>query len=73
MKTSAKVVAALEKGRELLRKKVGKYDINNNLIAEYKTITEASILNNISRSSISKVCLEKPKYKMAAGYIWKYI
>jgi hypothetical protein len=73
MKTSAKVVAALEKGRESLRKGVGKYDINNNLIAEYKTITEASILNNISRSSISKVCLKKSKYKMAAGYIWKYI
>jgi group I intron endonuclease len=73
MKTSAKVVAALEKGRELLRRKVRKYDINNNLIAEYKTITEASILNNISRSSISKVCLGKPKYKTAGGYIWKYV
>ena len=73
MKTSTKVVAALEKGRESLRKKVGKYDINNNLIAEYMTITEASILNNISHSSISKVCLKKPKYHTAGGYIWKYI
>lgn len=73
MKTSPKVVAALEKGKESLGKKVGKYDINNRLIAEYNTITEASKLNNISHSSISKVCLQKPKYITAGGYKWKYI
>jgi group I intron endonuclease len=71
--TSQKVIDALEKGRELNRKRVGKYDLVGNLIAEYNTITEASVQNNIAHSSISKVCLKKPKYKTAAGFAWKYL
>jgi group I intron endonuclease len=70
---SQKVRDALEKGRQQLRKKVGKYDINNNLLAEYNSITDAAKSNNISRSSIYKVCLNKPKYHTAGGFIWKYI
>lgn len=46
------------------------YDLNLNLINEYKTITEASQNTNIRLSNIQQVC--KNKRKTAGGYIWKY-
>ena len=46
------------------------YDLNLNLINEYKTITEASQNTNIHLSNIQQVC--KNKRKTAGGYIWKY-
>lgn len=73
MITSKKVRDALEKGREILMKRVGKYDINNNLIAEYESVSDAARSINISRSSIYNVCLKKPKYHTAGGFIWKYL
>ena len=45
----------------------------NNLLEEFTSITEASNKYNISRSTISKVCLNKPSYKSAGGFIWKQI
>jgi group I intron endonuclease len=75
--TSQKVKDALEKGRLLNtqsnRKKVGKYDLLGNFIAEYSSMTDASIKNNIARSSIYKACINHPKYKTAAGFVWKYL
>jgi group I intron endonuclease len=73
MTTSQKVVDALEKGRELLKKRVGQYDSNNNLISEYNSVTEAAKSINISRSSIYNVCRGKLNYKRAGGFVWKYI
>ncbi len=70
---SEKVKNALQKGSGMLRKKVGKYDTNGNILNEYNSITDAAKLNNISRSSIYKVCLGRPKYHTAGGFIWKYI
>lgn len=71
--TSEKVRQSLKMGSTANRKKVAKYDIDNNLVKIYDTITDAAKDTNISHSSISKVCLEKPKYKTAGGYLWKYI
>jgi group I intron endonuclease len=68
-----KIKLALEKGREINKKRVGKYDNNNNLIIVYNSITDAAKDTNISHSSISKVCLGKPKYHTAGGFIWKYL
>jgi group I intron endonuclease len=70
---SEKIIAALKKGRDINIKKVAKYDINNNFIKIFNSITEAAKDTDISRTSITKVCLGKPKYKTAAGYIWKYV
>jgi group I intron endonuclease len=70
---SEKVKLALERGREVIKKRVGKYDNNNKLITIYNSIMEAAKDTNISHSSISKVCLKKPKYHTAGGYIWKFI
>jgi len=53
-----------------LRKKVGQYDLENNLIQEFESAREASRQLNIDCGSISKCCLGKNK--SAGGYIWKY-
>jgi hypothetical protein len=57
----------------MLCENIAKYDKNNKLIRIYNTISDAAKDTNISRSSISKVCLGKPKYHTAGGFIWKYL
>jgi group I intron endonuclease len=52
-------------------KKVFQYDLNNNFIKEYNSISEASKLLNICRSSIQRCC--DGKYKTTKEYIWKYV
>jgi hypothetical protein len=52
-------------------RKIGKYNINNELINEYKSISLAAEENNISKSCISGVL--RKKRKTAGGFIWKYL
>jgi group I intron endonuclease len=74
---SQKVIAALEKGRKnrksYNKKRIGKYDISNNLLESFESISEASRTTGICHSTISKVCLQKGHYKTAGGFVWKYI
>lgn len=63
----------LRKGREARKKAVGKFDMNGNLLELFTSITDAHIKTNICRFTISKVCLNNPKYKTAGGFIWKFI
>lgn len=63
----------LRKGRELRKKAVGKFDMNNNLLESFRSITDASNKTHICRFTISKVCFNKPKYKTAGGFLWKFI
>lgn len=51
-------------------KQVDKYDLENNYIATYNSILEASKLNKVCAQNISAVC--KGKKKSCGGYIWKY-
>lgn len=53
------------------KKKVGQYDKNSILIAEYSSISEASRATGISTGNIYQ-CL-KGKYKQTKGFIWKYM
>ena len=46
------------------------YDLNNNFIKEYPSLTTASKYLNIDCSTITKCA--KNKRKTAGGYIWKY-
>lgn len=62
----------LEKGRETLRKKVGKYTMDDEFIESYNSILEAAQKNGITHSSISKTC-RGVLYKSAGGFKWKYI
>lgn len=67
-----------QKGK--IRKKVGKFDKNHNLIEIYKNSEDAAKLNNFDKSCINntcnyynsggKKCLRNKIYK---GFIWKYI
>ena len=56
-----------------LRKSVGKFDLDNNLIEVYVSIKEAARKNNCNKGHISKVCKNIPRYKTCKGFIWKYI
>lgn len=47
---------------------VNQYDINNNFIANYKSMAEATRITGVS--NIERVC--KGQRKTAGGYIWKY-
>jgi group I intron endonuclease len=64
--------AGLLCGAKALRKQVGQYDINNNLVEVFESISSASQKTGICHTSISKVCLGKLKYTTAGGFIWKY-
>lgn len=50
-------------------KKIIQYDLNNNFIKEWNSLTEASNTLNISIGNISSVINEKRN--QAGGYIWK--
>jgi group I intron endonuclease len=69
---SDKQKEALRRGTESNKRKVGKYDLNNNLLNTYNSISEASVKENINRSNISAVCRGADKYKTAGGFVWKY-
>lgn len=51
-------------------KKILQFDLQNNLICEYESLSIAGKITNISISNISKVC--NGERKQAGGYIWKY-
>lgn len=50
-------------------KQVLKYDLDNNLLNKYNTLSEASKLNNINPQTLSRYCLNQRKSK---DYIWRY-
>lgn len=52
------------------RTKVNQYDLQENLIKTWNSITEASVETNTSRTGIIACC--KNKYKSSNNYIWRY-
>jgi group I intron endonuclease len=63
----------LRMGSESRKKAVGKFDTMGNMIEKFSSIIDASNKTHICRFTISKVCLNKPRYKTAGGFIWKFI
>jgi len=53
------------------KKKVGKYDIENNLLYIYNSMSEAAADVGLSISSISAVCNPNMINKTAGGFIWR--
>lgn len=51
--------------------KVLKYDLNNNLIEEYNSITEAALSNKINKDTMRSRCIGK--YKQKGKFIFKTI
>lgn len=52
------------------KKKIKQYDLNNNFIKMWESITQASKELNIKRENISACC--RGKQKTTCGYIWIY-
>lgn len=63
-------ISARRKPKTYLHKKVFQYDKDGNFVAEYASITEASIKNDCSISTISS-CLNG-RNKTGKGFIWKH-
>lgn len=59
-----------EKTRAVHRRSVIQYDTNENIIKEYKSITEAHNKTGATISSIVSAC--RGRHKTANGYKWKY-
>jgi group I intron endonuclease len=55
------------------KKRVGKFDKNDNLLEEYESMSHAARANDICFKGISAVCRKIPRYKTAGGFIWKFI
>lgn len=51
--------------------KINQYDLNNNFIQSFNSISEAGKKTNIDRSTIGKCC--KGMYKTAGNFKWKYL
>ena len=68
-----------------IRKKIGKFNKNNKLIKEYKSLKDAAEDNKIAPANISVACNNKQRKKIkdgkeyiytvasCGGYIWKYL
>ena len=62
------------KGQEAInKKKIGQYDLEDNLIQTFDSAIKASQKTNISQSNISRVCRQEKYCKTAGGYIWKFL
>jgi len=66
-----KCLENLKEASEKRKRKISQYSIDNILIKEYNSITEAEKYTNINNRRISEVC--NLKSKTAGGFIWKFI
>lgn len=62
----------IERVKSKTSKPVYQYDLKNNFIKKYSSITEASKKLNISAGNIVSCCKKYKNYSNAGGYIWKY-
>jgi group I intron endonuclease len=53
------------------KRKVYQYDLENNLIESYNSLTEASEKYKVSKAAISRVC--NGKSKTCKGFIWSFL
>lgn len=58
------------KGIPKRQKKINQYDLNDNFIQQYNSLSEAALAVNGSKGNISQVA--NGKWKTAYGYKWKY-
>ncbi|WP_417372266.1 NUMOD1 domain-containing DNA-binding protein [Gelidibacter japonicus] len=57
--------------KDARRKKVIQMDLNDNFIAQYRSVADASNSTGTNKSSIAKCC--RDEYKKASGFKWKYV
>ena len=69
-KTRATVRENMKKATNTLKKKIEQYDLENNYIRSWDSISDASRSYNISPTNIKNAC--KGIYKTSCGFIWRY-
>lgn len=69
-KSSQKNVEHARRMGQSMKKAILQYDLNNNFLKEWNSITEASKALKINHGSICSCC--KGRYKQIKGYIFKY-
>ena len=65
--------AQLKQYTDSIKKPVGQYDKQGNLIAEFGGVREAERATGIGSSLISAVAKGKKYRKSAGGYVWKFL
>ncbi len=70
-KMSLKAIGTKTYANNGMSKKVGKYDLEGNLLEEYSSLRDASEKNNLCMKNISSCAREVSK--TAGGFIWKYL
>jgi hypothetical protein len=53
-----------------LQKRVFQLDIDNNIIAEFKSISDAASYFNVSPDRITRCCAKQKGYQTVGGYYW---
>lgn len=66
-----KVLKALKETNENKKKPIYQYDLNNNLIKEWKSAIDVEKVLKINHSHICQCC--KNLRKTTGGFIWKYV
>lgn len=62
----------IRSGRKTHKKPVLQFTKNNEFIASWDSIAEASLSTGIKHSNISACCNKRKWYNTAGGYIWRY-
>lgn len=65
-----KIIETNKRKRPWFHKCIEQYDLNNNHIETFASLTEASIKTKLQKTNISACALNKAK--TCGGYIWKY-
>lgn len=63
----------LKQATDKMKRKVGQYDDEGNLIAVFEGTREAERAMGLSNDSIGKVCRGVKHRTRAKGYVWKYL
>ena len=61
-----------ESAAEARKKAVEQYTMQGELVAVFESASEAQRQTGIKQSNISKVCLGRPTFHSAGGYVWKF-
>lgn len=69
----AKKTKQLKQATDKMKRKVGQYDDDGNLIAVFEGTREAERAMGLANDSIGKVCRGVKYRKKAGGYVWKYL
>lgn len=65
--------AQLKQYTDSIKRPVGQYDKQGNLIAKFEGVREAERALDLPNDSVGKVCRGVKYRKTAGGYVWKYL